>query len=215
MTHSDWIDRWQTGRTGWHQPQGNDGLQRHWHGNGERVLVPLCGKTPDLLWLARRGHDVVGVELSEIAIDAFFREQGLARERRSAGELTAHVAVDEDAPLRLQILQGDYFAFSATDFDACYDRAALVALPPDLRPKYVAHTNARLTADPARVVVTLEYDQSVTAGPPYAVHPDEVLGYWPDLERVETTRVVDELPPKFKAAGLEDVTQVVWRSPTA
>ena len=74
MTAADWHDRWATGRTGWHETDGNAGLRAHWNFDARRVLVPLCGKTPDLVWLAKRGHEVVGVELSDIAIREFFAE---------------------------------------------------------------------------------------------------------------------------------------------
>jgi hypothetical protein len=58
----DWLGRWAEGRTGWHEPAGNEGLKTYWPDVGKpgSVLVPLCGKTPDLLWLAEIGHDVVG-----------------------------------------------------------------------------------------------------------------------------------------------------------
>ena len=80
----DWLDRWANGRTGWHEEGGNAGLKAHWPSlastgsERNRVLVPLCGKTPDLLWLAEQGHEVVGIELSEIAIRQLFAEHNLA-----------------------------------------------------------------------------------------------------------------------------------------
>ena len=61
-----WIERWQIGRTGWHEPQGNASLKRYWDLTGRRVLVPLCGKSADLLWLESQGNSVTGVELSEL-----------------------------------------------------------------------------------------------------------------------------------------------------
>ena len=67
-----WVERWQEGRTGWHEPDGNDSLKKYWRAAGRRVLVPLCGKTPDLAWLARLGNEVVGIELAEIAVETFF-----------------------------------------------------------------------------------------------------------------------------------------------
>jgi thiopurine S-methyltransferase len=70
-----WLDRWREGRTGWHEPSGNRNLKAHWRLSGRRVLVPLCGKTPDLLWLEKQGNAVVGVELSDIAALAFFAEE--------------------------------------------------------------------------------------------------------------------------------------------
>ena len=73
MNNEPWLERWQIGRTGWHEPSGNRNLRAHWSWSGKRVLVPMCGKTPDLLWLEELGNEVVGVELSEIAVVAFFR----------------------------------------------------------------------------------------------------------------------------------------------
>ena len=77
----DWINRWEIGRNGWHEPSGNRNLQTHWSFTGRRVLVPLCGKTPDLLWLESRGNEVIGVELAEIAVEAFFTDNDLEYER--------------------------------------------------------------------------------------------------------------------------------------
>ena len=79
-----WLERWREGRTGWHEPEGNRNLKTHWAGTGKRVLVPLCGKTPDLLWLEARGNDVVGVELAEMAVRGFFEDNALDY-RRSTG----------------------------------------------------------------------------------------------------------------------------------
>ena len=69
-----WLERWQIGRTGWHEPHGNASLKRYWDSRGKRVLVPLCGKTPDLLWLESMDNAVTGVELSELAVIPFFEE---------------------------------------------------------------------------------------------------------------------------------------------
>ena len=68
-----WIERWREGRTGWHEVDGSALLRRHWPRlvRGSRVLVPLCGKSVDMLWLASQGLEVTGVELSEIAARAF------------------------------------------------------------------------------------------------------------------------------------------------
>ena len=57
--HEMWLERWQEGRTGWHEDTGNESLMRHWRVTGRRVLVPLCGKTPDMRWLADHGNQVI------------------------------------------------------------------------------------------------------------------------------------------------------------
>ena len=204
----DWLDRWDKGRTGWHEADGNAGLQAHWTASSGRVLVPLCGKSPDLAWLAARGHEVVGVELAEKAVVGFFEEQGLGYDSSAEGPLFRFDARNA----AITIYCGDYFDLDAGPFDALYDRGALVAVDPALRSRYVDHTNALLVADPKRLVITLEYDQSVTPGPPFAIHPPEILGYWPDLVRVAEQDDIDTCPPKFIAAGLTEISEVVWRS---
>lgn len=206
----DWLSRWIEGRTGWHEPAGNEGLQRHWPdlAGPSRVLVPLCGKTPDLLWLAQRGHEVVGVELSRIAVEAFFEEHNLRYESGSDGAIREYRCPDHAVTLYC----GDYFDFRSAPFDALYDRGALVALSAEERPLYVTHTKKLLRSDAFRFVITLEYDQSIVNGPPFSVTADELAGYWDDLVRVGEKNDVDNCPPKFRQAGLKEFTEVVWRS---
>ena len=203
----DWLQRWDSGNIHFHRSAVHPALPGHWRPRGGSVLVPLCGKSVDLRWLAERGHTVVGVELAERAIRDFFAEQRLTFERRDA-RLPVYVARE----LPISIHHGDYFAFTAPRCDALYDRAALVALPSDLRRAYAAHTDSLLQPDAFRLVVTLEYDQALVPGPPFCVPAAEVLGYWPDLVELERHVVPEETPPRFRAAGAT-VTEVVWRSP--
>jgi thiopurine S-methyltransferase len=203
-----WLERWQLGNIGWHEAQGNLSLQQHWHASGKRVLVPLCGKTQDLIWLEQQGNEVVGVELSELAVKAFFDENEIAYSRVE-GVLDAYVARER----AITIFCGDYFRFSDGPFDAHYDRAALIALPADLRPAYIQHTRSLLSTDAAQMVICLEYDESIATGPPFSVPATELLGYWPDLQRVAAHDDLENGPPKFREAGLTELVEVVWSSP--
>lgn len=210
MTEEDWRGRWEEGRTGWHEPQGNTGLQAAWPPltHNARVLVPLCGKSPDLLWLARRGHDVTGVELSEIAVRDFFAENAIEYQMVKDGRLDRYSAADWS----LTLYCGDYFNFEESGFDALYDRGALVALPVDLRERYVKHTKSLLRAGASKMIITLEYDQAVVNGPPFSVPGEEISTYWDDLVCVSKKDDIDNCPPKFRAAGLADVQELVWLS---
>lgn len=204
----DWTSRWEEGRIGWHQASGNPALRKHWHtlGNCKRVLVPLCGKSPDLLWLAHEGHDVTGIELSEIAVRAFFDESGLEFETREVDELL----IFECSSPRITLVCGDYFDFSSEPFDALYDRASLIALPWKDRPDYIRHTKSLLKPDAKQLLITLEYDQSIADGPPYSVLADEVTNYWGDIQSISRVNVIDNTPPKFQEAGLTEVIESVW-----
>jgi thiopurine S-methyltransferase len=205
-----WLERWEQGRIGWHEPDGNAKLKNCWPGlpADSRVLVPLCGKSHDLLWLADRGLEVVGVELSPIAIEAFFAEQGLDYDMTVAGKLRRYRSRGSSVSIHC----GDYFDFESEPFDALFDRGALVAMPAKERRHYVAHTKALLKKDAYRLIITLEYEQAAVDGPPYAVMPDEITSYWSDLQMVCGNNDIDNCPPKFGAAGLTEVIETVWAS---
>lgn len=208
----DWKARWKEGRIGWHEHEGNAGLRNYWPITGSaRVLVPLCGKSTDLLWLAEQGNEVTGVELSEIAVRAFFAESKLTFEITQVGELLYF----ECSKPRITLVSGDYFQYADEPFDALYDRASLIALPPAIRPRYVSHTKSLLKPGAAQLLVTIAYDQSKVDGPPYSVPPLEVEGYWDNLELVAEQNGIEHTPPRFREAGFTKVNESVWTSVAA
>ena len=205
-----WIDRWESGQIGWHEPDGNANLKRYWQGAGKRVLVPLCGKSPDLAWLAAQGHEVVGIEVSNIAAEAFFVEHELAYER-SGSDTPVFSAVSG----AITIVCGDYFSMSPEltggGFDACYDRGALVAITPDARDQYICTTLALLNARADYLLIAVEYDQSVADGPPFSLDTHMLSKLLPGLDRVADVDDLANCPPKFLDAGLEAFSEVVYR----
>jgi thiopurine S-methyltransferase len=204
----DWLSRWEQGKTGWHEAQGNAGLRKFWPklDQGSRVLVPLCGKSPDLLWLAEQGCDVTGVELSEIAARDFFNEAGIRFELEIRNGQSWYRGVEKN----ITIVCGDYFQFTGLRFDALYDRAALVAVAPAQRSLYIKHTKGLLHTGAPVLLVTLEYDQSKAGGPPFSVQADEVRGFWPSIQRVSASDDFDDCPPKFRQAGIREFIEAVW-----
>ena len=165
----------------------------------------MCGKTPDLLWLEERGNEVVGVELSEIAVVAFFEENDIQYEVID-GPLRHYRATDRS----ISLYCGDYFEFREGSFDAHYDRGAYVAMPPDVRPDYAKHTRSLLTGAASQLVITVEYDQGVCDGPPYSIGPAEAAIHWPGLRRHAWVDDTENAPPKFLEAGLDKMHEVVW-----
>ena len=151
-----WLQSWRDRRIDFHQKTVNPLLTRFWPSLdrvGSRVFVPLCGKSLDMIWLAEQGHEVVGVELSPIAVRAFFRENRLKPSRRRVGQFTLWQHG------RLSILCGDYFSLTEKDLgriDMVYDRAALTALPEDIRRSYIAHLRL-ITSQTTRIfLLTIE-----------------------------------------------------------
>lgn len=193
-----WHERWEQQQIGFHQPAGHPMLATYWPrldlANDARVLVPLCGKTPDLLWLAERGHTVTGIELSERAAADFFSEQGLESTIAPVGSFERHQA--RHGAGRIEILVGDLFAAESATlgvFDAIYDRAALIALPPAMRTDYVAHLHGLLTDKAAGLLITLDYDQNAMNGPPFAVSESEVRAHFEPTAQVERLHVSGNL----------------------
>jgi len=172
MQSENWLERWEQGRIGFHRATENPRLTQHYPralSDTIRVLVPLCGKSVDLEWLVARGHEVVGIELSDLAAQAFFAERGFSPQRRERGGFIEY----EHAALT--ILVGDFFAATPelTGYcDGAYDRAAMIALPAELRIRYAAHLQTLLAPKAKLLLVTLFYDAE--GGPPFSVSPAEV-----------------------------------------
>lgn len=214
MTPDFWHARWQRGETGWHQHEINCHLQAFWPDlglpAGTPVFVPLCGKTLDLLWLVGRGHSVLGVEISEIAVQQFFDQHRLTPRVTDAGAFRRW-QVDE-----LTLLCGDFFELGRSDLagvGAVYDRASLIALPPQMRPGYAAHLKAVIPATAPCLLITLAYDQREMTGPPFAVHRAEVEALYADHYRVHGLAAFDAIDdsPNFRRRGLTALSEEVWR----
>jgi thiopurine S-methyltransferase len=125
-----------------------------------------------MAWLGAHGFDVVGVEISPIACEAFFIEQNLAAERTPIGTFVRWRGGG------VTILQGDFFDLDGK-FAAALDRGALVAFSPDDRPRYAQHLKDRLKPRGVLLLVTIEYNARRRSGPPFPVFPDEVRNLFP------------------------------------
>jgi len=209
-----WQARWARSEIGFHLPEVNPYLQRYWPAlglpEGARVLVPLCGKSLDLAWLAGQGYQVVGVELAQRAVEDFFAEHGLKPLVSDVGVFRHYQAGN------LEIYCGDFFALSAQQLDGCtalYDRAALIALPADMRARYVAHLSQLLPNGCRGVLVSLDYDQAQMDGPPFAVADDEVQRLFTPDWQLQELACGDVLGDnwKFLKRGLERLDERVYR----
>ncbi|QXI04602.1 thiopurine S-methyltransferase [Pseudomonas tensinigenes] len=206
-----WHKKWASGQIGFHLPEVNPYLQRHWAAPASaRVLVPLCGKSLDLAWLAGRGHRVLGIELSEKAVENFFSEHQVQPQISEKGAFKVYRS---DA---FELWCGDFFALTASDVADCtalYDRAALIALPAPMRERYAAHLQQILPQGVQGLLITLDYNQAQMPGPPFAVGDDEVQrllgGVW-QVEVLEEQDVLSE-SGKFLQAGVTRLEERVYR----
>ena len=216
--HADfWHERWAADRIGFHQERVNKRLEELWPGLGidpaTPVFVPLCGKSLDMLWLHERGHPVFGVDLSEIACEAFFTENALPFERREIERGVEFTGTGAASGVRL--LAGDFFALAPEDVEhahALYDRAALIAMPPELRGDYARQLVDLVPLATRGLVIAIEYDEAKMQGPPFSV-PDaevrELLGGNFELEELSHRSGPDRLG-NLAERGLDALEERVY-----
>lgn len=209
-----WLERWQRGETGFHQSEVNVDLQSHWPGlqiaRDRSVFVPLCGRTRDMCWLRALGHPVIGIELSELAVQSFFTELGLAPEQIRLGPLQRWQAAG------FTLYCGDFFALGPELLATCtavYDRAALIALPAPMRQRYVQHLLAVLPPATTTLLLTMDYPQQQMQGPPFSVDETEVRRLFETQHAVTLLATRDTLAnePRLQQRGLKRLSEQAWR----
>jgi len=207
-----WLQRWQDNNIKFNQNEVNSLLVKHFNylqlPSGSKVLVPLCGKSIDMLWLARQGHQVLGIELSEIACESFFTEQGLDYQKT---KLTHFTYYESD---NIKLLSGDFFNLKPEhvgDINFIYDRAALIALPLDIRQKYVETLFSLCNKHTTMLLISFDYNQSEMSGPPFSIPEKDVTqlyGNYFDINLLQRKHKAS-LNPHLVAKGLKKADDLV------
>ncbi len=197
-----WIKAWRDGRTAFHQAQYHEKLTKYFPRlepeAGQKVLVPLCGKTKDMVWLHRLGLEVHGVELHEQAVRDFFPENALG-----APDMSRDAEFVRFARPGISVRCGDFFKLAEADvYDFVYDRGSLVALPAGMRKDYVRTVEKALKPGGGYLLIAYEYDTSRMEGPPFSVGEDEVRALYQDRFTVE---LIESGKPAGEGARLSAV----------
>ena len=208
MDASFWHAKWEKGEIGFHLDEVNPLLVDYLGALnlplGSRIFLPLCGKTRDIPWLLAAGYQVVGAELSRLAIEQLFADLGVTP---SVVESAGQVRFSADG---LDVVCGDIFELSAAELgrvDAIYDRAALVALPEPQRSRYAQHL-VEISAGARQLLIAYDYDQTSQNGPPFSVNPEQVRRLYSQRYTLHLLASVDV------AGGLRGkcpATEHVWR----
>lgn len=173
-----WLKKWDKNEIAFHGSEANPLLLKYFKEltlpKDSRIFIPLCGKTLDIHWLLGQGYRVAGAELSELAIQQLFTELGVMPKITTIGKLRHYSAEGID------IFVGDIFDLTSEVLgavDAVYDRAALVALPDEMRVKYTAHLT-KITDKAPQLLITYEYDATLISGPPFSIGIEEVKRHY-------------------------------------
>jgi thiopurine S-methyltransferase len=210
--HDFWLDLWEQNQTGWHQQEFNQHLESHLLprlGAGQQtIFVPLCGKSKDMLWMIGQGYRVIGVELSEVAVEAFFRENSIDVERIDTGG-----RVTFESP-EIKIIVGDFFSLTPQlleEVTYVYDRAALIALDPEMRVDYASKLRQIIPPGAQLLLLSIEYSGTMT-GPPFSVPEQEVMQLFGEnlaVSKLEEIALPDE-DNRFKDRGGHGLVEKIY-----
>jgi len=214
MQEKDWLIRWQKNQIGFHDAEVNSYLKQYILASelkpGDTIFLPLCGKSADITWLADQGFHVVGVELSAIAIESYFSEQGLSFDRLESGQFITRSSGN------IHLLEGSFFDLRDQDLGDCslvYDRASLIALDQPTRIRYAQWMQSIIGNDTDILLVTLDYNQTEMNGPPFAVSTNEVMRHFDSAFQIDIicqTEIVDD-SPRWRSKGLSSLVESVYQ----
>lgn len=206
-----WLKKWEINDIFFHRKEVNPDIIEYFPKlnlqANSRVFVPLCGKSKDMTWLLSAGYSVIGNELSSIACETFFAEQNVVPNITEQGSFVEYQYTN------IKLLCGDFFKLTSSEvgqIDAVYDSKALIALPPDLRKKYIdhlVHLSNRMTK---YFVIILETEDKIQS-PPYpltSMDVKELFGSNFEFKIAKSsplTRLSDHLIKK----GYKNVTETI------
>lgn len=205
MKHEFWHDKWQKNEIGFHLNQPHSLLVKYIDSlnleKNNRIFLPLCGKSLDIHWLLTQGYHLIGIDLSPIAIEELMAELAIPFTERKLEKLTHyhHPQID--------LFVGDFFELTSSNIgkiDAIYDRAALVALPEEMRTDYAQHL-MQISNQATQLLISFEYDQSVMAGPPFSISPQQLKDYYSKQYQLQLLDSQTEL-----LKGKVDAEEKIW-----
>ncbi|MGE4349339.1 MAG: thiopurine S-methyltransferase [Candidatus Berkiella sp.] len=208
-----WHNRWQKNEIGFDQAQPNTLLKNYFHHlklkPDARIFVPLCGKSVDMVWLAEQGYQVIGVELNLQACELFFKHYQIPYQEAKIEDYTIFTAKN------IRLFAGDYFQVSKEmigSIDAIYDRAALIALPAEMRDGYVEKTLSLMQAHTQILLITAGYNQAIMQGPPFSIDDTEVhrlFGAHLNIQSLYNQPA--HIPSHLQARGLTEAIEMVYQ----
>jgi thiopurine S-methyltransferase len=211
MNKEFWNDKWTNNEIGFNQSAPNSILQHYLSRLSLRphshIFVPLCGKSIDMLWLKQQGYHVIGVELSEKACIQFFRENEIPFKLNQVKDFLVYTSE------AITLFSGDFFSITPEligPIDAIYDRAALIALPYELRQQYTCKIIDLTTPSTHMLLITTRYNQSDMQGPPFSIDEQDVHFLYDTNFSVQLLceELTTNLPAHLCEAGLKEAYQL-------
>lgn len=249
-----YLTQWEDNRIGFHKQDVNEWLLQYGHlvipnfsaatttaevcstGSGTiQILVPLCGKTVDMAFLAQETsvERVVGVEGIRQALLDFAEENPQLEIQPSSDPTTVF---EQFQGKNITLLKGNFFDILlhkdassssiprfASSFDVIWDRASIVAIDPSLRPQYVQLLFQLLKPGGRILLLTVEkrtgtVPEALRIGPPYSLSEMELRELLSSFEEVRVSKLEerDEFAAnpqgsqRFRDAGVTSMFELLF-----
>lgn len=204
-----WQEGWDKGFTGFHQSEYNPVMKSYFADKelvGKNILVPLCGKSKDMFYLASKGANVIGVEVVKSPIDEFFHENHI--DYTCVGNLYKSKGLNGE----ISIYHADFFDIKLDErIDFLYDRASNVALPECMRnDQYYPAIKRLISSETQILLLTMDHNGARDFGPPYPVSKEETLLNYPRL-KLNSAKEIKSMD-RFIEAGIPKTKRMVWMS---
>lgn len=208
-----WLNMWEKKNIPFHKSTVNSALIAYASqlscNAGDTILVPLCGKSLDMVWLAQQGYKVIGIELSAIACEEFFSENNIEHQIIIEDKFTHYKSKD------IEIFCGDFFTVTKNDFPeikAIYDCKSLIALPAEIKQKYIKHLLQLVNPTAIKILLLVIEATGKIQGPPFPINKNEIkalFGSQYQIEELKRTKR-DKIDPHLLQDGFKEITDVTY-----
>ncbi|AUN98197.1 hypothetical protein C0V70_08780 [Bacteriovorax stolpii] len=196
-----WSDVWKEGVIRFHQKDYNQAMVHFFRDidlKNKTVLIPLAGKTNDILFFLEKGAHVTAIEFYEGAVMAFFNENNIPFTKKD------HTYSGQN----ITFYAGDFFDYkNHIPFDVMYDRASQVVFNQENRPAYYAHMSTLIDKHTILFLGAIDHQGPHDYGPPFKISPEEVMSAYKNmgifLEMVSSQ--MNAASEKMQAVGIEEV----------
>lgn len=210
-TVEDWASYYEIKDTTWHNGRLNPYFEKYYqmhlkNDQKSTFLIPLCGKCVDMIWLAKLGNRVIGIEFVQQACVEFFKENNL--QYKVDVEEIGDVYRSQETKLDITIYNCNFYSITpeilGCKCDRFWDCASIFAIPPKEHIQYIKQLTSLLTTEAQGLLFSVEYniDERLKPESPFSVPESRIRECFSSFASVELLESASMPPSMYKHLGL-------------